>query len=290
MTLSEFELEMPNDLQETLAFLPGATPLGGGTDLLVGLRARREKSKRLVWLGNIHAFREIKIDAKQVAIGGGTTISDILHSPDMAKVAPSLVGAARVFGGQMVRNRATVAGNICSGSPAADTVPPLLSLDANIHLTNTDGCQTVPLDQFYMGFKKNLRRQDELVTGLSWMAPSPNTANLFYKLARRKGDAITVVGVAVTVTRKGDRCTDARIALGAVGPTVFRAKQAEAILSGGILSKKLIEDAAQKAMEEANPIDDLRASADYRRHSVRVLTRRLISQAWNSLPEKEAGT
>lgn len=288
--LSEFKLEMPGDLQESLACLPGATPLAGGTDLLVDLRARREKSKRLVWLGNIDAFREIKIDAQQVAIGGGTTLSNIIHSPAMAEAAPSLVCAARVFGGQMVRNRATVAGNICSGSPAADTMPPLLSLDANICLTNTEGCHTVPLDQFYTGFKKNLRKQDELVTGLSWTVPSPNTANLFYKLARRKGDAITVVGVAVTVTREGDRCTHVRIALGAVGPTVFRAKDAEAILSGGILSKKLIDDAARKAMEQSNPIDDLRASADYRRHSVHVLTRRLITQAWQSLPEKEADT
>ena len=288
--LSEFELEMPGDLQESLACLPGATPLGGGTNLLVDLRARREESKRLVWLGNIDAFREIKIAAQQVSIGGGTTLSDIIHCPAMAEAAPSLFSAACVFGGQMVRNRATVAGNICSGSPAADTVPPLLSLDANICLTNTKGCHTVPLDQFYTGFKKNLRKQDELITGLSWTAPSPNTANLFYKLARRKGDAITVVGVAVTVTREGDRCTRARIALGAVGTTVFRAKDAEAILTGRILSEKLIGDAAQKAMEQSNPIDDLRASADYRRHSVNVLTRRLIAQAWQSLRDKETDT
>ncbi len=288
--LSEFDLEVPGDLQESLSSLPHATPLGGGTNLLVDLRARREKSKRLVWLGNIHAFREIKINAQQVAIGGGTTLSDILHIPAMAEAAPSLFGAARVFGGKMVRNRATVAGNICSGSPAADTVPPLLSLDATICLTNTQGCRIVSLDQFYTGFKTNLRRQDELITGISWLVPSSNTANLFYKLARRKGDAITVVGVAVTVTREGDRCTYARIALGSVGPTVFRAKDAEAVLAGETVSEKLINDVAQKAMDQSKPIDDLRASANYRRHSVHVLTRRLITQAWHSLPGKTART
>ena len=288
--LSEFDLEVPGDLQESLSSLPHATPLGGGTNLLVDLRARREKSKRLVWLGNIHAFREIKINAQQVSIGGGTTLSDILHIPAMAEAAPSLFGAARVFGGKMVRNRATVAGNICSGSPAADTVPPLLSLDATICLTNTQGCRIVSLDQFYTGFKTNLRRQDELITGISWLVPSSNTANLFYKLARRKGDAITVVGVAVTVTREGDRCTYARIALGSVGPTVFRAKDAEAVLAGETVNEKLINDVAQKAMEQSKPIDDLRASANYRRHSVHVLTRRLITQAWHSLPGKTART
>ena len=146
----------------------------------------------------------------------------------------------------------------------------------------------VPLEEFYTGSKKNLRKQDELVTGLSWTAPSRNTANLFYKLARRKGDAIAVVGVAVTVTREGDRCTHARIALGAVAPTVFRAKDAEEVLTGAMLSEELINNAAQKAMEQSNPIDDLRASADYRRHSVHVLTRRLITQAWQSLSEKQA--
>ena len=286
--MRELELEMPGDLQESLACLPEATPLAGGTNLLVDIRADREQSKRLVWLGNIATFREIKIQAQQVVIGGGTTVSDLLRCPAMAVSAPSLVSAARVFGGQMVRNRATVAGNICSGSPAADTIPPLLSLDANIQLTNKKGCRNVPLDQFCTGFKRNLREPDELITGLSWKPPGRNTTNLFYKLARRKGDAIAVVGVGVTVTRKGDRCTQARIALGAVGPTVFRAKDAEKMLTGAPLSEELIEEVAQIAMKQSNPIDDLRASADYRRHSVHVLTRRLITQAWQSLPEKVA--
>lgn len=278
--LPEFELELPGDLQETLAALPGGKPLAGGTNLLVDLRARREDAKRLIWLGNITAFRDIKINDGRVVIGGGTTVGDILRTPAMATAAPSLVDASKVFGGQMVRNQATVAGNVCSGSPAADTVPPLLSLDTEIHLTSSAGVRTVPLDSFYTGFKSNQCKEDELVTGLSWATPGPHTANRFYKLARRKGDAITVAGVAVTVTRDGDRCTDVRIALGAVGPTVFRAKEAEAMLSDEALTEKLIDAAARKAMAQSNPIDDLRASAEYRQHSVHVLTRRLITQAW----------
>ncbi len=286
--LREFELDLPGDLQETLTRLPGGTPLAGGTNLLVDLRARREEAKRLVWLGNIEAFRDIKIDKAHVAIGGGTTVGDILRNSAMIDAAPSLVGAARVFGGQMVRNQATVAGNVCSGSPAADTVPPLLSLDAEICLASSTGVRSVPIDSFYSGFKKNQRKQDELITGLSWSVPGPSTANLFYKLARRKGDAITVVGVAVTVTRDGDRCSDARIALGAVAPTVFRAKDAEAMLTDQPLTEELIDEAARAAMAQSNPIDDIRASADYRRHTVHMLTRRLIGQAWRSLAGKEA--
>ena len=287
--LRDFELDMPADLQETLARLPGGTPLAGGTNLLVDLRARRESAGRLVWLGNIDSFRDIKIEDGRVTIGGGTTVGDILRHGDMPTAAPSLVECARIFGGQMVRNRATIAGNICSGSPAADTVPPLLSLDAELCLASASGVRTVPLDEFYTGFKKNKRTPDELVIGLSWTTPGPDTTNRFYKLARRKGDAITVVGVAVTVTRDGDRCSNVRIALGAVGPTVFRAKEAEAMLDGETPTAELIDAAARKATEESSPIDDLRASADYRRHSVHVLTRRLLDQAWQQLGEEGTG-
>jgi len=287
--LREFELDLPNDLQETLACLPGGTPLAGGTNLLVDLRARRESAERLVWLGNIDAFRKISIEDGRVNIGGGTTVGDILRHSDMPTAAPSLDACARVFGGQMVRNRATIAGNVCSGSPAADMVPPLLSLDAELCLASAAGMRSIPLDEFYSGFKKNKRNRDELITGLSWAAPGPNTANRFYKLARRKGDAITVVGVAVTVTRDGDKCSDARIALGAVGPTVFRAKEAEAMLNGETPTTELIDTAAQKAMDQSSPIDDLRASGDYRRQMVQVLTRRLLTEAWQALGEKESG-
>ncbi len=287
--LREFELELPGDLQETLAQLPNGTPLAGGTNLLVDMRARREKAERLIWLGNIENFRDIKIDGDHVSICGGTTVGDVLRDKRLAKAAPSLIDAARVFGGQMVRNQATIAGNVCSGSPAADTVPPLLSLDAEVHLTSAAGSRILPIDAFYTGFKKNQRAPDELVTGLSWNAPGLSSANSFYKLARRKGDAITVVGVAVTVTCEGGKCTDARIALGAVAPTVFRAKEAEAMLTGEVLTDTLIDEAARKAMSETGPIDDIRASADYRRHAVHMLTRRLVTQAWQSLAGKDAG-
>ena len=287
--LRDFELEMPANLQETLSSLPGGTPLAGGTNLLVDLRSRREAADRLIWLGNIDNFRDIKIEDEQVTIGGGTTVGDIFRHPKMETAAPSLIDCARVFGGQMVRNRATLAGNICSSSPAADAVPPLLSLDAKLYLASATNVRTIALDDFYTGFKKNRRSEDELVIALSWPVPAANTANRFYKLARRKGDAITVAGVAVTVTRNGDTCTDARIALGAIAPTVFRAKDAEALLKDCVLTEERIDAAARKAMDQAEPIDDLRASADYRRDMVGVLTRRLLHQAWQSLSEKATG-
>ena len=285
--LAEFDLVMPGDLAEALDILAGegggdagTLPLAGGTNLVVDLRARRLSADRLVGLGRIGALRGIARKNGRVAIGGGTTLSDLLRDPGMAEAAPSLVESARVFAGQMVRNTATVAGNVCCGSPAADTVPPLLSLDAEVTLTSSGGERVLPLTDFFLDYQKDRRRPDELVTEIAWDVPPPGSSNLFYKLARRKGDAITVVGVAVTIAAEAGRCSRARIALGAVAPIVKRAREAEALLEGQVLTPELIEAAARQAVEESRPIDDIRASADYRRHAVHVLTRRLVTQAW----------
>jgi carbon-monoxide dehydrogenase medium subunit len=290
---AEFDLVMPGDLDEALDILAEAggegdaevLPLAGGTNLVVDLRARRVSADKLVGLGRITALRGIERSNGRVAIGGGTTLSDILRDPAMAEAAPSLVDCAKVFAGQMVRNTATVAGNICCGSPAADTVPPLLSLDAELTLAGKGGSRVVPLADFFLGYQENQRRPDELVTKISWDAPKTRSANLFYKLARRKGDAITVVGVAVTVAAEAGKCSKARIALGAVAPVIKRAREAEALLEGEALTPELIEAAARQAVEESSPIDDVRASADYRRHSVHALTRRLLTQAWDRTTE-----
>jgi carbon-monoxide dehydrogenase medium subunit len=290
--LAEFDLVMPGDLAEALDILAGegggdagTLPLAGGTNLVVDLRAKRISANTLVGLGRIGTLRAIERRNGRVAIGGGTTLSDILRDPGMAEAAPSLLESARVFAGQMVRNTATVAGNVCCGSPAADTVPPLLSLDAELTLTSSSGARVVPLADFFLGYNEDQRRPDELVTEIAWDAPPAGSANLFYKLARRKGDAITVAGVAVTIAAEAGRCSRARIALGAVAPIVKRARDAEALLEGRALTPELIEAAAQRAVEDSSPIDDIRASADYRRHAVHVLTRRLLTQAWDRAAE-----
>lgn len=203
----------------------------------------------------------------------------------MRRLGPSLVDAAKVFAGQMVRNTATIAGNICCGSPAADLVPPLVALDAVVTLENTQGKREVPLCEYFVAYKRSVRRSDEILTRVTWPTPEPNSRDMFFKLARRKGDAITVVGVAVSIAAEGGKCQRARVALGAVAPFVIRAARAEAMLEGRALTPELIEAAAQEASAASSPIDDIRASAEYRRQQVFVLTRRLVSQAWAALSE-----
>lgn len=281
---AEFELERPRGLDEALGAMAGARDgevlaLAGGTNVIVDLRARTISPRRLVALGAVDGLRTIDVRDGTVTIGGRTTLTDILRHPEMTRCALSLVASAKLFGGQMVRNAATVAGNLCYGSPAADLVPPLLVLDAEVELASRSGMRRVPLHEFYLDYKRDARRPDELVTAIRWPVPSQGSHDTFYKLARRRGDAITVVGVAVALKVTDGTCRRARIALGAVAPMVKRAIAAERMLEGEPLDDALVDAAARRAVEESNPIDDVRASADYRRHCVHVLTRRLLNEA-----------
>ena len=283
-----FHLDIPTDLDGALAALAnggGETvlPIAGGTNLIVDIRAKRERPDRMVGLGEVDELLGMEYGPERISIGGRTTVSDLLRSPEIAQEAPSLIEAARLFGGLMVRNTGTVAGNIASGSPAADLVPPLLVFDAELELASVSGTRTLALDDYYLGYKQDARRPDELITRISWPRLPENSVNTFYKLARRKGDAITVTGVAVALSVADGTCTRARIALASVAPVVLRAKQAETVLEGRALTPALIDEAAEAAAETCTPIDDIRASAGYRRHTVRALTRRLVTQAWGRL-------
>lgn len=285
---ARFDLEMPDSCEEALQLLAadGAMPLAGGTNLVVDLRANRVRPKLLVSLDRVQELRGVSAANGRIAIGARTTVSDLLSDPAIGAAAPSLVQSAKLFAGQMVRNTATVAGNIACGSPAADLVPPLLSLDAELTLRSAGSERTLPLADFFLDYHKNALRPGEIISAMSWGRLPARACNLFYKLARRKGDAITVTGVAVTVMVDDGRCTRARIALGAVAPIVFRAREAEAMLEGERLTPALIDAAAQAAAAASRPIDDIRASADYRRQMVRVLTRRLLSQAADQLSSR----
>ena len=280
----EFDLQVPGSLSELLNIL--ATPataerklLAGGTVSLVDVRLRKDRPDLMLSLGGMTELTGIADGGEEVSIGAGTTVSALLSSALIADVAPSLAAAAAVFAGQMVRNAATIGGNIACGSPAADLVPPLLSLDADLQLASASGTRRVRLADYYTGYKQDIRRPEEVILRIILPRPPVNSHNAFYKLARRRGDAITVAGAAVTLAVREQTCSHVRVALGSVAPTPMRARKAEAMLEGRPLSTASIEAAADTAMRECSPIDDVRASAGYRRKMVKVLTRRLLTQA-----------
>ncbi|MCP4315384.1 MAG: xanthine dehydrogenase family protein subunit M [Hyphomicrobiales bacterium] len=281
--LPAFELSQPKTLPEALKVLAAGRglPLAGGTVLFPDLRGGKEKGREFIDLSGIDELRYITHEAKRITVGARTTIAEILRDPAMAGAAPALHKAVDNFAGTMVRNAATVGGNLCCGSPSADTVPALLTLDAEVELTRASGSRTVPLDGYYLDYKKTVKKPDELLTSVFWAPAEPGSAHLFFKLARRKGDAVTVTGVSVMIAKTDGKCSTARIALSSVAPTVFRAHSAEEMLKGQKLTPDLIERAAQAATDQSSPIDDNRSSANYRRLTTQALVCRLLSQAWH---------
>jgi carbon-monoxide dehydrogenase medium subunit len=281
--LPQFELYQPRTLPEALGLLSHAhgslQPFAGGTNLIPDLRGGRERGGKFMALAKLNELRFIRSDAGRFEIGGRATVNDLLGSPEIEREAPALYASAKAFAGHMVRNAATVAGNICYGSPSADLLPPLLALDAEVTLASMAGTRAMPLSSFNLGYKKTALKPGELMTKLSWPRPKAGTVQLFYKLGLRKGDAISVANAAVTMALKDRVCRHVRIALGSVAATVVRAEAAEKLLLGREIDDALIAEAAELAAAAASPIDDLRASKEYRLHIARVLVKRLLRQA-----------
>ncbi len=279
--LSEFELLMPQTLPETLEMLangaPEVMPLAGGTNMIVDIRGGRKCPKTLLNLSGLSELRGICEDNGYVVIGGGATLAEILDSEIIAARIPVLQEAAKIFANPLVRNRATIGGNLCDASPAADTAPPLLVLNAEVELASKDGTRRLPLAEFFTGVRQTKRQPHELLTAIYVPVMAGNSAGGFRKLALRKADAISVVNAAVLVEYNGgDACKDVRIAMGAVAPTPIRATAAEDALRGKKLTPELVVDAVSLVCDATCCIDDVRGAAAYRQRVVGVLVRRLL--------------
>jgi carbon-monoxide dehydrogenase medium subunit len=285
--MRDFDLLTPSSLSHALDILaPGdaaVRPLAGGTDLLVDIRAARAKPTTLVSLQNARELQGVSRQNGSLTIGAATPIAQFLKHPLLLEQT-ALRQAASVFANPMIRNTATIAGNIASASPAGDMLPPLLALDAKIQLISQSGTRILPLQDFFLGPRNTTRRADELISNIQLPTSifRHPTSSTFYKLGLRQADAISLVSVAVWLERDGDKIRDVRIALGAVAPRPLRALRAEALLSGQVFDQTLVEQAAKLASEESSPIDDLRASAAYRKRMVRVYVRRMLEQAWEN--------
>jgi carbon-monoxide dehydrogenase medium subunit len=277
--LPRFEYRRATSLLQATTLLaenPAAQALAGGTDLLVDLRERRRQAPMLVDVADLGELAGITADDGATRIGGGVTIGELLASPLVKTRLPALRAAARDFADFLTRNKATLGGNLANASPGADLVVPLLALDAVVVLAGATGERTVPLDAFLLGPRRTALRPGELVRQV--MVPRADGEQAWYKLGLKQGGAIAVVSVATSVTvDSAGRVTVARIALGAVGPRPFRARDAEAHLVGSVRSSERIARAAEMAAAAARPITDVRGGADYRTAMVRALVARCLA-------------
>ena len=288
--LPEFDFLRPRTLPEGLGLLaelaPGVMPLAGGTNLIVELRDGHSSPKRLMDVGRLRELRGIRRDDGHIVVGGGTTVSEVLLHPLIAEHGRPLGQAAALLGNPLVRNRATVAGNLVNASPAADTAPPLIALGAELELVSQNGTRSVPVDGFMVDVNKTLIRPDELLASIRWPMPPARSAAGFYKIGLRKADACSVINAAAMIVwDESGLCRQARIAIGAAAPRPVRARRAESALLGRPLDAGTIEEAAHLAVESVQPIDDIRGTAAYRRRMVPVMVRRLLEQ----IVERQAG-
>jgi CO/xanthine dehydrogenase FAD-binding subunit len=282
--LPEFDLIRPQTIPEALAILAeqgaDAMPVAGGTNVVVDLRAGKHQPRALIDIARLPGLRGIHRENGHLVMGGGTTISDLLYDPLIAQHATALREAAAVFANPLIRNRATVGGNLADASPAADTAPPLLALDAEVELASQGGIRRLPLADFLVGVRVTLRQTDELLTAVRFpVPPISGSASHFQKVGLRKADAISVLSAAVAVAwDTAGCCTAARIALGALAPRPLRVAAAETLLVGEKLTHAVIAEAARLAGEAARPIDDIRGSAGYRRKVTEVVVLRLLDK------------
>ncbi len=282
--MRRFELILPSNVDECLRALgergAEAKLVAGGTDLLPQLKNGLLRPACVVDLSGVAVLRRLERgDGGSLRIGPSVTARTLERDPGVRSAYPALAESAALIGSIQVRNLATVGGNVCNAAPSADMVPPLLALDAEAVIAGPKGRRRVPLGSFFTGVRRTVLAPDELLVEIVVPAPGPRSGGHYLRHTPRRELDIAVVGVASQVTLSDGVCARARIALAAVAPTPLRATAAEQALEGRPLTAELIERAAALAVDAARPISDQRGSADYRRHLVRVLTRRTLTTA-----------
>lgn len=269
-------LHRPETLEAALSLLgPGAPViLAGGTDVYPGLRDAPAPAE-MIDITGVVGLRGIDKTAEGWRIGAATTWSDILRA-DLPPLFDGLRAAAREVGSVQIQTTGTVAGNICNASPAADGVPPLLSLDAEVELCSARGRRRLPLGDFILGPRRTARAGDELVTAL--LIPDSAGQGAFLKLGARRYLVISIAMVAATLRMEGGRIAEARIAVGACSPVARRLPALEAALSGCPVAQiPVLTESAE--LEGIAPIDDVRATASYRLDALRTLIARTLVAA-----------
>jgi carbon-monoxide dehydrogenase medium subunit len=257
--------------------------LAGGTDLLIAMKTKAVKPKCLIDLKGIPGIDSIEYD-NGFKIGALTTVRDIEVSPLIRQKIPVLSEAAETLGSIQIRNRATIGGNLCHGSPAADMAAILLAMNCEVTIASDKGEKTVGLDQFFTGPNSTILGKDEMLSQIIIPQKMEQFKGVYLKHGPRKAMDIGIVNIAILLDGdfKSGLCNQAMIALGAVAPTPIRAKKAEALLKGKELKPDLIHKAAAAASNEAKPITDFRATAGYRNDLVESLVAKGIQQILES--------
>ncbi len=268
----------PATLGEALEVMAsgGFRPLAGGTDLMVQLEADVVDAPAAVLdLWRLGELRGVSYDGYDVAIGAITTWTELRHSPVVRARLPALAEAAATIGAAQIQNRGTIGGNICNASPAGDSLPVLLAVDATFDVGSVAGQRSIPAREFWTGYRQTALRPDELLLRVRFPVERGRRTR-FRKVGGRAAQAISKVVMALSYREDGPTWTEVRLALGSVAATPIRARRTEAVLEGASPREAIADEAAAVLADEISPIDDVRSTAAYRRSvSGRVLHRLL---------------
>lgn len=272
----------PSSIDETLELLNThqnrARIIAGGTDILLELEhSKRPDVEILIDITRIPELDKITMQDGIIRLGSLVNHNHVVGSDIIRDYALPLAQASWEVGVPQIRNRATVAGNVITGSSANDTITPLMALGAEVTLASVDGERTVPLSEFYTGLRQTVMRPNEMLTAISFPAMQTSEKGIFIKLGLRRAQAIAVVNCAVILDfDENNKITKARITLGSVAPTIIRVPTAEQALIGEALTSETISRVAHLAATTPTPIDDVRSTAEYRTEMVKVLVARAL--------------
>ena len=281
----------PSTTEELTEFLR-QTPVkivAGCTDVLPRMRRGQAHVDCLVDISHVKELRFIREENGQIQIGALTTHADLLSSQFIQTAAPGLAEAAASIGSPQTRNRGTLGGNLANASPAADTAPPLLVLDAGISLINDGKQRSVRLQDFFCGPGQTVLTSGEYIDHVYFNRPTGQWGMSFFKLGKRNGMAISVVSAAAFLALGPDgTIKTVRLALGSVAPVPLRSRSAEEFLTGKTPNPEAFQKAGQAALLDIFPIDDVRASAEYRRHAAGIAVQRVLEMAWQQAARRKA--
>jgi CO/xanthine dehydrogenase FAD-binding subunit len=267
--LSTLEVVRPRTLDDALAAMASANsdrpvPLAGGTDLFVYLNAGTPPGTRYLDLWDLDELRGIQVEREGLRFGALTTFRDVREHPIVRRRLASLASAAGEVGGWQIQNRATMAGNIANASPAGDSLPVLLSLDAQVEARSVRGTRSIAFAELYRGYRTLALDRDELITAVRVPFPARGAHTFFRKVGTRSAQSISKVVLAAVASVERGTLAGVRLAYGSVAPVTIRARNAEAALEGRKRSSDAVATAREALARDIAPIDDIRSSREYR--------------------------
>ena len=283
--MNQFKYVSPKTKEEVLEILKQEKSevciVAGCSNVLPDIKLKKLSPKILVDITDIQELRGIDKKKDKICIGPLTTIAELINSELILKESKILIQAAQEFADPLVRNNATIGGNLVTASPAADMAVPLLTLDAFIKIESAGEKRKVKLKEFFFEPGKTVLQDDEMIVGIEFEQSDINKNGYFIKLGQRKAMAIAIASVAVNLEVKQNKISHIRVAAGSVAPMPIRLTGTEKYLVNKEIDDKLVEDAMDRVREEVKPISDIRASEEYRRYISGILFKRAFKQLTN---------